>query len=356
MNDIRQKASAIASGTLRFVRAKWPWGLVAILATLAVLAYVLGLSADATYLFAALAAIVSVIAIIFERRDAGEQSAQLNELVTIAKETRAHQLANTPRPRVQLLLPPEWQPVEALRLIRKPLPVIAVDQIIESEVGPLRRSLPATPAQPADLGLRPQNLLKYLHDMHAQQVASVDSFERSLRDWMDEAGAYLRELYARANLRFACINDGGGPLTDARIMLTFPTGISEAADLPVVLDAPSRPEPGNFSVGAALNRRYASLLDAVPEAIGPKDGPWWEEGGHVATVGFDKVLHGLREDWSLMVSVPADGEYRVEWAAHGSNLDQRSGGELRFEVLTAGDPDALNELKSVRAALRLKDE
>jgi hypothetical protein len=326
------------------------------LAVLAALAYVLGFSSGATYLFAALAAIVSVVAIVLERGDAGHQSAQLAELVTIAKETRAHQLANTPRPRVQFLLPPEWQPTGALRWVRKPPPVIAVDAIIGSQVAPHRQNLPAPTESTTSLGLRPQNLLKFIHEAQARQAASVDSYERAWRDWMEDAQRYLRALYERAYLRFGCINDGGGPLTDARIMLRFPTGITEAADLPVVLDVPDPPYPGYISVGASVRNKYASLVDAFPETIGPEDGPWWEEGGHVATVRFDQVLHGLQEDWSLMVSVPEDGDYLLQWKTHGSNLDQSTGGELPFQVLTDGEPDALNDVPSLRSALGLQDD
>lgn len=331
----------------RSVRRAIPWLVVELMVGGALVLWAAGLAGIATNLLVLVAAVTSVVTVIWQRADTAAQRSQMQlqsenigRLAALAERTHALQLAQQPHPAIVPLDHLRNEVRGIVDVERQPLVHVDHDAIIAANAGDLR-----TPPSIDD------PFLEYWEQAHRAALlqvepafqAELDHYERTLRAWLLAIEDFFSAAYERVEVPFRVANAGGAPLQDAEVVFTLAAGIAPAS-YPVGLDGP--PIPPERGLGVRLGgtgRRYLDVTlpgDAETNAL---DGPWPTNHNTRSTYRLALLLHGRHVDAArggdggpLLVSVSADGDYEIPWGVYAANLHEPAEGSLQLRVRTRG--------------------
>jgi hypothetical protein len=188
---------------------------------------------------------------------------------------------------------------------------------------------------------------------------AVDSYERSLRDWLVEYENWraLKATVLTCRLQFE--NVGRVPARGARVQLHFPDSFEGLESYPELEVPPDRPKFKRYSPLDALSVPAPAVPRIDLERLAPGlsrsnvSGPRFKRGSLLVEFKIEKLLHGVPEETDTALILRAsDGDYEVPWEIHAENLPEVARGTLRLRLETeveSGPPiNSLDEIVARR--------
>lgn len=347
------------------MRRAIPWLGVELMVGGALILWAVGLAGIATNLLVLVAAVTSVVTVIWQRADTATQRRQMQlqsenigRLAALAERTHALQLAQQPRPAITPLDHLRNELPGLTEFERDPMAVVERDAVLAATVAPLRT---APDVNEPFLEYWEQAYRASLLGREPQYQAEVNVYEREMGAWLEAVEDFFFAAFVRIEAPFRLANVGGGPLQDAEVVFSLSGSLAPAPEPSGIEGAPIAPERGS---GIRLHLPQRPYFMSTPSSVEASDsdaliGPWPTNHNTRSTYRLAQLLHGRHVDAAhggdgrpLLVAVAADGEYEIPWRVYAANTSEPTQGSFRLRVRTRSiEPIHLSGAEAVARVL-----